>query len=211
MARQQRDVAFLSTSLGQKTAANSLSIVNASDQSAASVTLAASELHLGEVGGNLFPVSVEFTRPNDTTPYTAGDVVSDNATTTTMQAIANAARVSGGGGYIVGVRIATDKKSVTPRFRIHFFNTNGATVSGDNLAYKEVYADSSKRVFFHDMPAMTTATDTTNSDMSRATDKDARIPYTCAATSLYFVLEALDAFTPASGEKFTVTCYLDRN
>lgn len=173
--------------------------------------LKAGEAHLGEVGGNLISIATEFTRPADTTAYAANDVVSDSISATTMQPLANAARVSGGSGYIVGIRATTDKKSIVPRVRVHFFNTNGATLAADNVAWKEVYADASKRVGSWDMPAMSTGADTTNSDMSRSLDLAVRIPYTCAATSLYYVLETLDAFTPASGEKLTVTIYVDRN
>lgn len=173
--------------------------------------LIAGEAHIGEVGGNMAMISTEFTRPADTTAYAANDVVSDSTGATTMQALANAARVSGGSGYIVGIRVTTDKKSVTPRVRVHFYNTTGATLAADNAAWKEVYADVSKRVASWDLPAMTTGADTTNSDMSRAIDMTCRIPYTCAATSLYYVLETLDAFTPASGEKVTVTVFMDRN
>lgn len=174
-------------------------------------SIAAGETHLGEVGGNLVSVSTEFTRPADTTAYAANDVVSDSTSSTTMQALANAARVSGGSGYIVGIKVSTDKKSITPRIRVHFFGTNGATIAADNVAYKEVYSDGSKRLFYYDMPAMTTAADTTNSDMSRSVDTSMRIPYICNATSLYYVLETLDAFTPATGQKITVTAFLDRN
>lgn len=172
---------------------------------------AAGENHIGEVGGNLIRVATEFTRPADTTAYSANDVVSDSTSGTTMQALANAARVSGGSGYIVGIRISTDKKSITPQFRIHFFSTNGATVSNDNAAWQDKYADVGKRIAYYDMAAMTTGADTTNSDMSRAVDMTMRIPYVCAGTSLYFVLETLSAFTPASGQKITVAVFLDRN
>lgn len=171
----------------------------------------AGEAHIGEVGGNLIMIAAEFTRPSDTTAYAANDVVSDSTSATTMQALANAARVSGGSGYITGIRVATDKKSITPRMRVHFFNTNGATLAADNAAWKDLYADSGKRTGYVDMPAMITGADATNSDNSRALDLTVRIPYTCAATSLYYVLETLDIFTPASGEKFTVTLFVDRN
>lgn len=164
-----------------------------------------------EAGDNLVRVSVEFTRPADTTPYSIGDVVSDSASATTMQAIANAAQAAGGSGEIMGIRLSTDKKSITPRIRVHFFSTNGATLSADNAAWQDKYADISKRVAYYDMPAMTTPTDTSNSDMSRSVDMTMQIPYICAATSLYFVLEALDAFTPSNGEKFTLTVFLKRN
>lgn len=161
-----------------------------------------------DVRASLISVAVEFTRPADTTAYTAGDVVSDSTSATTMQAIANAARISGGGGFIVGARLVTDKKSITPRIRAHVFNTNGATIAADNVAYKTLYADEGKKVGRIDLPAMTTPTDTTNSTISLAEDFTIRVPYVCTATSLYFVLEALDGFTPANGEKFTLTVYL---
>lgn len=176
-----------------------------------STALTAGEAHLGELGGNMIAVAVEFTRPSDTNAYGLNDVVSDSTSATTMQAIANAGRVSGGSGYIVGIRISTDKKSITPQLRIHFFNTNGATVSADNANWQDKYADAGKRIGYYDMPAMTTAADTSNSDMSRTVDMTMRIPYVCAATSLYFVLETLTVFTPANGQKFTVTIFADRN
>jgi len=206
-------IALLPAALGQGTMAQSLRVVLASDQASIPVaaTGVATEVHLGEVGGNLVMISTEFTRPADTTAYAANDVVSDSTSATTMEALAGAARVSGGSGYIVGIRIATDKKSIVPRIRLHLFNTNGATLAADNAAWKDLYADSAKRVGYWDLPAMITGADSTNSDNSRSIDLACRIPFTCAVTSLYYVTETLDAFTPASGQKFTVTLFVDRN
>lgn len=164
-----------------------------------------------EAGDNLVRVSTEFTRPSDSSPYAIGDVVSDSTSATTMQALANAAQVSGGSGEIMGIRLSTDKKSIVPRIRVHFFSTNGATIAADNAQWKDLYTDVSKRLAYYDLPAMTTGADSSSSDMSRAVDMTMQIPYVCAATSLYFVLEALDAFTPSSGEKFTLTVFLKRN
>lgn len=203
--------ATISSTLGQATMANSSPVVIASNQSTLPVTPAATESHLGEVGGNMLSIATEFTRPADTTAYAANDAVGDSTSALTMQALANAARVSGGSGYIVGIKVTTDKKSITPRFRVHFFNTNGATLSNDNAQWQEKYADASKRLFYYDMPAMITGADTTNSDMSRSIDVTMRIPYYCTVTTMYYVLETLDAFTPANGEKITVTVLVDRN
>jgi hypothetical protein len=178
-----------------------------------SVTLKASESHLGEVSGNLISKTVEETRPANTDAYTAGDVVSNNVTTTTLMQFANIFRVSGGTGYIVGIRVSTDKKSITPRLRMHLFNASNPTIAADNAAFKEVYADDSKRLTYYDMPAMNTAVDATNSDMSRSFDMTCRIPVYAAAGSrdLFLAKEVLDAFTPASGQKIKVTLYLDNN
>lgn len=175
--------------------------------------LPAGEAHIGEVGGRLLRVSAEFTRPADTTAYTAGDVVSDSTSASTLITLSNAVRVNAGSGYIVRASLTTDRKSITPRFRVHLFNATGATVSADNAAYREVYADASRRLGYFDLPAMLTPADTANSDMSRSLDNSIRFPFVAAAgtTSLFALLETLDAFTPASGQKFLLTLVVDCN
>lgn len=163
--------------------------------------------------GFLRVATATLTRPADTTAYTAGDVVSNNATTTTPIAFSDIFPKDAGTGYLVGARLSTDKKSITPRIRLHLFNASTATVAADNAAFKEVYADAGKRLGYVDLPAMTTATDSTNSDMSRAFDLTLRVPIVAAAgdRDLHVVLEALDAFTPASGQQFSLTLYVDAN
>lgn len=172
----------------------------------------AGDTYIGSVGGKLTRVAVEMTRPADTTAYTVGDVVSNNATTTTPMEYANLLRVAGGSGYVVGCLISTNLKSIVPALRVHLFNAANPTVAADNAAFKELYADAAKRCSYFDMPAMTTATDTSNSDMSRAVKMDLRVPVVGGATaSLWVVLEALTAFTPASGQLIRVVLIVDNN
>lgn len=92
----------------------------------------------------------------------------------------NFARVNAGSGYIVGARLVTDKKSVTPRFRVHLFNTSNPTLSADNAAHQSLYADESKRIGVFDLPAMSTPSDTTNSTLSGASDYTLRVPFVAA-------------------------------
>jgi len=174
------------------------------------VNNAAGETHIGEVAGNLIVVSNEITL-QASGAYAAGDIVSDSSTTTTPLALAAIMRVSGGTGYIVGFKLTANVKSITPRIRIHFFNANTTTVSGDNLAYKELYADASKRLGYYDMPAMITAADTANSDMSRAIDFSMRIPIKAVTQIIYAVFETLDAVTFGAGAKMTLTAWVDNN
>ena len=165
-----------------------------------------------EVVGKNVSVSVEITRESNATPYTAGDVVSAAAATVVpAMAFASFAREAGLGGYIVGARLATDQKSVTPRFRVHLYNVNTATVSGDNLPHRSLYADLDKRIGWFDLPAMTTGADTSNSTESRTIDMTLRVPFVSVTTTIYAVLEALDAFTPSSGSKFTLTMIAEQN
>lgn len=173
----------------------------------------ASENHIGSVGGGLVNVSAEFTRPANTTAYTAGDVVSDSTSATTLLAISGCARVSQGSGYITGIRVIADQKSITPRLRIHVYNASNPTVAVDNAAMKILYADIGKRIGSIDLIALTTATDTANSTSSQAQALDIRVPFVCAAasTTLYLLIETLDAFTPANAGKFTIQLMCDQN
>lgn len=188
-------------------------VLGAGSASVGTVIAGAGEAHVGEVAGRIATVSAEFTRPSDTTAYAAGDVVSNSTSSTTLLSISGCARVNAGSGYIVGATVVTNTKSLTPRIRVHVFNASNPTVSVDNAALQEKYADVSKRLGYFDMPAMTTGTDTTNSDMSRTVNFSLRFPFVCAAssTTLYFLFETLDAFTPASGEKFTLVLNVDQN
>lgn len=163
------------------------------------------------ISQQLQKVSASFGRPADAVPYTVGDVVSNNTATTTLMTFTDLLESAGGGVKIVGARIVTNQKSVVPAFRVHLFNVNNPTVSGDNLPHRELYADESKYVGFFDFPAMTTAADTTNSTSSRATVSNINIPVEGASGSrnIYALLETLTAFTPASGAQYTLTLIAD--
>jgi hypothetical protein len=175
------------------------------------VALVAGEAHLGAVGGNKVEVAVEITRPADTTAYAAGDSVNTSTTVPTVMTFANFARVNGGSGYITKARLVTDKKSITPRVRVHLFNAANPQLTNDNAAFIDLYADDAKKIGFFDLPAMTTSADTTNSTESRTLDFSLRIPFVAggATRSIFALLETLDGFTPASGEKFTLTLLAD--
>lgn len=160
----------------------------------------------GTPGAALARAAAELTRPADTTPYTAGDAVG------ALTELPGCAAVAGGGGWVVGCRVETDKKSITPRLRVHLYNASTPTLAADNLPFKELYADAGNRLGSFDLPAMTTPTDTTGSDLSVAQATSLEHAFVCAAlsTSLWFALETLDGPTPASAEKFTLTLLCQR-
>jgi hypothetical protein len=172
----------------------------------------ASEAHIGEVGGRLKFVYNSFIRPNNATPYTAGDVVAANTAAVSWFRLSGVGRVTSGDGYITGVRITTDKKSITPRFRIHMYNDeSGLTLAFDNLPYKKIFADEPKYLGYVDLPAMATPADTTNSDISTAQDLNIRIPVTDIGSYLSCQLETLDGFTPAAFQQFLAVVFVDQN
>ena len=155
----------------------------------------------GPVGGLITSVSVTIAGHAGTGAYAANDVLGSIAE------VPNLARVAGGQVYVTEVRLATNKKSITPRFRVHFFNAADPTVAADDAAHKELYADASKRLGFLELPAMVTAADTANSDMSRAVlQASPAKPLLCTAAtrSVWVLLEPLDGFTPSGSESFTL-------
>lgn len=176
------------------------------------VSLPAAESHLGEVGGRLAAVAAsELTRPSDTTAYAALDVISNSTSAPVVLTFTNLARITGGSGYIVKARVMTDQKVVVARFRLHLFHT-APTAINDNSPYLLLYANRANRIGQVDFSAAGTE-DATNSTAASALAKDERLAFVCATgdRNVYGILETLDAFTPASGQKFYVELTADLN
>ena len=92
----------------------------------AAVALGAGEAHIGEIGGKTSVVSVEITLTSSGATYGISDHVQPAAGGITE--FPNLARVNGGSGYITGISLITDKKSIVPAWRLHFFNASDLTV-----------------------------------------------------------------------------------
>jgi hypothetical protein len=197
-------VTGMPASVGQKAMAASLPVTIASDQ--------AVEGHIGEVGGHINKVTKEITRAASADTYHANDLMADSAGVKIWE-LPNVGRIVGGTQYLVGLRLTTNLKSITPRFRVHFFNAATPTLSADNANWQDKYADVLLRTGYVDLPAMSTAADATNSDMSRSMDLTLRYPMCCSAisASMWFAFEALDSFVSASGQKFTLITLWDNN
>ena len=163
------------------------------------------------VGSSVSKVGVEFTRPADTTGYTAKDVVSNSTSAPTVLTFADFARANNGSGLIVRARLMTDKKDCTASFRLHLFHTEPTAIN-DNSPYLLLYANAANRIGMIDFPAMTSedATNSTAANSMRPSSDGGYGPpnlwYQAAAASraIYGILEATAAFTPASGQKFYV-------
>lgn len=160
----------------------------------------------------IYRQDVEFTRPSNTTAYTAGDAVTNNATTTVPMDFSTLASYGKGHGYIVGARLVMNEKSETASWRVHLYNTSSITVAADNAPWVDMYADVADKIGWISLGAMTTPADASTSDVSRTQDFSIRIPYKClsADRSIFAVLETVDAWTPASGTKFTLSLWADQ-
>lgn len=93
--------------------------------------------------------------------YSAYDVVG------ALVELPNFASANGRGGVIRELGIRAYKKSMTCQFRVHFFKANDPTLAADNAQWKELWADRAKWGGWVDLPALSTAADTGNSDCSR--------------------------------------------
>lgn len=128
--------------------------------------------------------------------YAANDVLSDDADNGEGHAwlFAGAARVSGGGGWIVRVIATFSVDGLVPRLRVWFFNANpSASELDDNAAFSIAVADRSKLIGYIDLPALADA-----GAISVAQNIADKLPYTCAASDLYAIVQTLDAFTNES-------------
>lgn len=167
--------------------------------------------------GQTVQVADEFTRPADTTAYAAGDAVAAATTDTATTPLRSLAlgRIFGGTGYITKVRLWTDQAANVARYRIHLYKVAAPTtaVVGDNVQMTLKYTNFLERVGHIDLPAMATSTVATNSTAAEASDASLRMAFACAAASrtLYYRIETLSVFTPASGQKFYLEVGVENN
>ncbi len=155
----------------------------------------------------------QWTRPSDTTQYSAGDSVSDNATTATAATFAlhSMGAMSGMGGVIHSVTLhKTDQDATGADFDIYFFS--GPVVGSgfeDNAAIAITDAEWQTCIGFVSLTATSNAVSVVTGDLYCKSNLD--LPYQCGADTatvvapLYFVVVARGTYTPASGEVFTLT------
>lgn len=140
-----------------------------------------------------------FTRPTNTTGYALGDAVSNSDSATTPLEFAGVSK----SGYITKVAVQTDQATFSTPLRVHFF-TAAPTAANDNAAFTTTYAEAGRYLGSVDTPGGGSA--------GVATNSEARLAFTRASqegSKLYALVEARGAFTPASGQKFTIHIALD--
>lgn len=155
-----------------------------------------------------FVRTVQFTRPSDTTQYTAGDAVSDNTTAATSATfvLKSMAPSNGMGGIInyVGLH-KTDQDQTGADFDIYFFDTQPVNTGyEDNAAIAITDAEWAKCIGFVSLTASSDAVSVQNGDLYGKSIPD--LPYECAGgdSQLYVVVVARGTYTPASAEVFTL-------
>jgi len=162
------------------------------------------------VAGKTVTASASFTRPANTTAYTAKDAVANSASSPAVLTFSDMAGEEGGAGYLVKARLMTNQSANAARFRLHLFHTAPTPVN-DNDQQTLLWANRANRVGHVDFDAC--QTEGTGSDAANTSNTTLRLAFVCAAASkvLYGLLEALDAFTPASEQQFFVELSAEQN
>lgn len=156
--------------------------------------------------------SASFVRPGDTTPYTSGDLVANNVTAGSVVPLTiGASSKAAGTGRIKRVRLNKTGTSVTnAAFRVHFFRSSPVVANGDNGA---ISADGNAKGYIGsvDVTVDKVFSDGAAGTGVATTGAGTEIPFILAAGQkrLFALIEARGAYTPASGETFTVTAEIE--
>lgn len=154
-------------------------------------------------GGITARPSVSFTRPADTTAYALGDLVANSTTAGSVAAMQfAAARAVGLGGMIRRARIRKTGTGVTnASFRLHLYSASPVPSNGDNGAWLTDKAANYIGAF--DVTVDRVFTDGAAGNGLPVTGSEI-VFKSVSAVTLYGLLEARGAYTPGSGETFTV-------
>ncbi len=152
-------------------------------------------------------LQVEKTRPANTTAYIAGDVIGDGTATPTMF-LFDAAAAGIPAGLIIGARLIRDSTAApTTRFRLGVHDALPAVIpAADNDAAPMLYANRASRRGWVDfqLAMQGVAAGSNCLEYVGALSHAQGIPFNAADGILRIILSAVDGFTPASGEKFTI-------
>ena len=153
----------------------------------------------------IWNLSASFTRPNDTTAYASGDLV---ANSTTAGSVVPLSFALGGNSMPGATRItrARLRKSGTTAtnasFRAHLYAASPIVANGDNGAWSTDQAANYLGAI--DIASMKAFTDGC-CDVGAAPAGAEMLVRLPAGATLYALLEARAAYTPAANEAFTLT------
>lgn len=155
------------------------------------------------MGFQIWNQSANFTRPNDTTAYASGDLVANSTTAGSVVPLTIAMGNKSAHGFtrITRARLyKTGTSATNANFRIHIYETTPTPANGDNGAWSTDQAahwlgniDVTSMLAFTDGCAGTGSA-SAGSEMYLRTSGD----------SLFCLLEAKAAYTPAANEVFTL-------
>lgn len=146
--------------------------------------------------------SLTITRPADTDPYTAGDVIAASSSAGVAVELTNAGP-SGGTVLITKALLQVPLAAIPSgmaNFRAHFYNANPTGIN-DNAAYNLPSGDRAKHLGYVEFTTPEDLGDTLKSQ----NDLASQFKLATGATSFWIILETRGAYTPASGTVYTLS------
>ena len=161
-------------------------------------------------GGIALIASSTLTRPSDTTAYAQYDLVANSTTAASVVATELPSAVRNNEGIrIEGLTLRKSSTTLTnANFRVYLFNSNPGTFTvGDNAAFNSSGAlgipTVSGLIGYFDV-VMTQSGTAGAVGFGASNTGNPLVGKPSTGTSMYFVIEASVAYTPASAETFTV-------
>lgn len=144
-----------------------------------------------------------FTRPANTTAYTAGDLIANSTTAGSVDPITNAG--NGTNGFITG-GVCGMSASTSCTIRVHFLKTDHAVTNGDNGALVFTSLDTTNYIGYMDFDFEgTPVTAIGSSGGGVAHSASAPLSYTgLTGGNIYAFFQARTGFTPANAGTFSL-------
>lgn len=165
---------------------------------------------IAQLAGAIVTPSYSFTRPADTNPYQAGDLVANDIVAGSVVPLSwTAARVAAGSCYVRRVRLFKSSPVTTDAiFRVHLYSAAPASITnGDNEPFLTSGANYCGAV---DIQSYETFTDGAWADGVPITGAEINVVLP-AGQLVYGLLEALSTYAPGSAEQFTVMLEVQQN
>lgn len=148
-------------------------------------------------------VTSTFSRPAGTTAYTSGDLVANSTTAGSVTPMSFAiARVAAGTGMIRRCRLRKTGTSITnASFRLHLYTTSPTVTNGDNGVWRST--QSATYMGGMDVTVNRAFSDGAGGNGTPVDGSEINFALPSGQT-IYGLLEARGAYTPASAESFTL-------
>lgn len=147
-----------------------------------------------------FEASATFTRPADTTPYGQYDAVSNSTSAPTIMTFADVGSVVGEDVSITEAIVISSAAAALPNFRLWLLNASVAATN-DNSKLDISDANSTKVVA---IIKIEDAYQTNSNSRAESANLAKQVGLASDSKTLYGLLQTDEAYTPASGEVFTV-------
>lgn len=160
---------------------------------------------------NILNPKVSFTRPADTTAYAIGDLIANSIVAASVVVPTWPTTSQSGGFYLGGVRLLKSGNVLTnATFRLHAFSSVPViTTTGDNGVFSTVVSGMTNWIGSFDGQMLAAGSDgaavncTPTEGLVNPIQQGQGLP-------IWMLLQALAAYTPASGEVFTISPLIEQ-